>query len=177
MECSVERDQRLMQLVSAALQKPAAQRDSYLRLACPNDPELLQEASDVIKGEEKMGSFLRHPAIAFKDAPPAFQTGEVVAERFEIIREIGEGGMGVVYEAFDRKLNRRIAIKSAKPGFQPRLSPEIKGALAVSHPNICRVNEIHTAHTEHGDVDFLTMELLEGETLSVHLSQNSRQAP
>jgi len=71
-----------MQLVSAALQKPAAQRDSYLRLACPNDPELLQEASDVIKGEEKMGSFLRHPAIAFKDAPPAFQTGEVVAERF-----------------------------------------------------------------------------------------------
>src|SRR6266516_2645783 len=151
MECSVERDQRLMQLVSAALQKPAAQRDSYLRLACPNDPELLQEASDVIKGEEKMGSFLRHPAIAFKDAPPAFQTGEVVAE------------------AFDRKLNRRIAIKSAKPGFQPRLSPEIKGALAVSHPNICRVNEIHTAHTEHGDVDFLTMELLEGETLSAYL--------
>ncbi|PYV67529.1 MAG: hypothetical protein DMG96_39080 [Acidobacteria bacterium] len=174
MECSVERDQRLMQLVSAALQKPAAQRDSYLRLACPNDPELLQEASDVIKGEEKMGSFLRHPAIAFKDAPPAFQTGEVVAERFEIIREIGEGGMGVVYEAFDRKLNRRIAIKSAKPGFQPRLSPEIKGALAVSHPNICRVNEIHTAHTEHGDVDFLTMELLEGETLSVHLRTRGR---
>ena len=165
MECSVERDQRLMQLVSAALQKPAAQRDSYLRLACPNDPELLQEASDVIKGEEKMGSFLRHPAIAFKDAPPAFQTGEEIAERFESIREIGEGGMGVVYEAFDRKLNRRIAIKSAKPGFQPRLSPEIKGALAVSHPNICRVNEIHTAHTKHGDVDFLTMELLEGETL------------
>src|SRR5438552_5992305 len=174
MECSVERDQRLMQLVSAALQKPAAQRDSYLRLACPNDPELLQEASDVIKGEEKMGSFLRHPAIAFKDAPPAFQTGEVVAERFEIIREIGEGGMGVVYEAFDRKLNRRIAIKSAKPGFEPRLSPEIKGALAVSHPNICRVNEIHTAHTEHGDVDFLTMELLEGETLSVHLRTRGR---
>src|SRR5947208_1807891 len=174
MECSVERDQRLMQLVSAALQKPAAQRDSYLRLACPSDPELLQEASDVIKGEEKMGSFLRHPAIAFKDAPPAFQTGEVVAERFEIIREIGEGGMGVVYEAFDRKLNRRIAIKSAKPGFQPRLSPEIKGALAVSHPNICRVNEIHTAHTEHGDVDFLTMELLEGETLSVHLRTHGR---
>ncbi len=58
MECSVERDQRLMQLVSAALQKPAAQRDSYLRLACPNDPELLQEASDVIKGEEQMAKWL-----------------------------------------------------------------------------------------------------------------------
>jgi serine/threonine protein kinase/tetratricopeptide (TPR) repeat protein len=176
MECSAERDQRLMQLVSAALQKPAGQRESYLRLACPNDPELLQEASDVIKGEEKMGSFLLHPAIAFKDALPAFQTGELIAERFEIVREIGEGGMGVVYEAFDRKLNRRIAIKSAKPGFQPRLSPEIKGALAVSHLNICRVNEIHTTHTAHGDVDFLTMELLEGETLSAYLRTRSRLA-
>ena len=40
MECGTERDQRLMQLVSAALQKPAAQRDSYLRRACPDDPEL-----------------------------------------------------------------------------------------------------------------------------------------
>src|SRR5262249_5755015 len=138
MECSAERDQRLMQLVAAALQKPAAQRESYLREACPDNPDLLQEACDVVKGEERMGSFLLHPAIAFKDSPPAFQAGEVVAERFEIIRDIGEGGMGVVYEAFDRKLGRRIAIKSAKPGFQPRLSPEIKGALAVSHPNICR---------------------------------------
>ncbi len=176
MECGTERDQRLMQLVSAALQKPAAQRDSYLRVACPNDPELLREASDVIKGEEKMGSFLLHPAIAFKDSPPTFQTGEVVADRFEISREMGEGGMGVVYEAFDRKLNRRIAIKSAKPGFQPRLSPEIKGALAVSHPNICRVNEIHTAHTQQRDVDFLTMELLEGETLSAYLKSHGRLA-
>jgi serine/threonine-protein kinase len=173
MECSAERDQRLMQLVAEALQKPPAQRASYLRRACPNDPELLQEASDVIEGEEKMGSFLLHPAIAFKDSA-AFENGEVIAERFEIIREIGEGGMGVVYEAFDRKLNLRIAIKSAKPGFQPRLSPEIKGALAVSHRNICRVNEIHTAHTKHGDVDFLTMELLEGETLSSHLRNRGR---
>src|SRR5438477_10293062 len=126
MECSTERDQRLMQLVSAALQKPPAQRESYLRLACPHDPELLHEASEVVRGEENMGSFLLHPAIAFKDSPPAFQAGELIADRVEIIREIGEGGMGVVYEAFDRKLHRPIAIKSAKPGFQPKLSPEIK---------------------------------------------------
>lgn len=169
MDCSAERDQRLMQLVSAALQRSAAEREPYLRRACADDPDLLQEASDVIRGEEKMGSFLLHPAISFKDSPPAFQPGEVVAGRFEIIRDIGEGGMGVVYEAFDRKLNWRVAIKCAKPGFQPRLSPEIKGALAVSHPNVCRVNEIHTAQTRQGDVDFLTMELLEGETLSSYL--------
>lgn len=173
MECA-ERDERLMQLVSVALQKPSAERQSYLRQACSDDPDLLREATEVICGEEKMGSFLLHPAIAFTDSSPAFKPGEIVADRFEIIRDLGEGGMGVVYEAFDRKLNRRVAIKSAKPGFQPRLSPEIKGALAVSHPNICRVNEIHTSHTAQGDVDFLTMELLEGETLSSHLRMRGK---
>ncbi len=174
MECGAERDERLMQLVSAALERPVAERDSFLRLACQQDQDLFREALEVLDGEQKMGSFLLHPAISFKESSPPFQAGQLVAERFEIIRLLGEGGMGWVYEAFDRKLNRRIAIKSAKPGFQPTLSPEIKGALAVSHPNICRVNEIHTAHTSQGDLDFLTMELLEGETLSAYLNTHGK---
>ena len=90
----------------------------------------------------------------------------MIAERFEIAREIGEGGMGVVYEAFDRKRGQRIAIKVAKPGFHWLLSPELESALRVRHPNICLVNEIHTARTPQGEVDFLTMELLEGATLA-----------
>lgn len=174
MERSTERDQRLMQVVAAALKQPIAKRDSYLRTACRGDSVLLDEAAEVVRGEEKMGSFLLHPAIAFQESPRPFLPGQIIASRFEIIRELGEGGMGVVYEAFDRKLNRRIAIKAAKPGFQPRLSPEIRGALAVSHPNICRVNEIHTEHTNLGDVDFLTMELLDGETLSQHLNTRGK---
>lgn len=174
MECGAERDERLMQLVSAALERPASERDSFLRLACQHDEELFREATEVLDGEQKMGSFLLHPAISFKESTPPFREGDLVADRFEIIRPLGEGGMGWVYEAFDRKLNRRIAIKSAKPGFQPTLSPEIKGALAVSHPNICRVNEIHTAHTSQGDLDFLTMELLEGDTLSGYLNARGK---
>ena len=177
MECGAERDERLMQLVSAALERPASERDSFLRLACQHDEELFREATEVLDGEQKMGSFLLHPAISFKESTPPFREGDLVADRFEIIRPLGEGGMGWVYEAFDRKLNRRIAIKSAKPGFQPTLSPEIKGALAVSHPNICRVNEIHTAHTSQGDLDFLTMELLEGDTLSGYLNARGKLSP
>lgn len=177
MECGAERDERLMQLVSAALDRPMAERDSFLRSACEHDEELFRDATDVIEGEQKMGSFLLHPAITFKDCPPPFQTGQIIADRFEITRVLGEGGMGWVFEAFDRKLNRRIAIKSAKPGFQPTLSPEIRGALAVSHPNICRVNEIHTAHTSQGELDFLTMELLEGETLAACLKAHGKLPP
>lgn len=174
MECGAERDERLMQLVSAALERPASERDSFLRLACQHDEDLFREAIEVVDGEQRMGSFLLHPAISFKESTPPFHERELVADRFEIIRLLGEGGMGWVYEAFDRKLNRRIAIKSAKPGFQPTLSPEIKGALAVSHPNICRVNEIHTAHASQGDLDFLTMELLEGDTLSGYLNARGK---
>jgi tetratricopeptide (TPR) repeat protein len=96
----------------------------------------------------------------------------VIGERFEIIREIGEGGMGIVYEAFDRKRNQRIAIKSAKLGFRRLLTPELESALKVRHPNICLVNEIHSATTEYGEVDFLTMEFLDGQTLSGRLSSS-----
>jgi eukaryotic-like serine/threonine-protein kinase len=174
MKPSFEGDQSLMQLVSAVLQQPVAERDSYLCHACRGNPRLLREATDVVRGEEEMGSFLLHPAIAFQEYPRPFQPGQMVLERFEIIREIGEGGMGIVYEAFDRKLNHPIAIKAAKPGFQTRLSPEVGSALEVTHPNICRVHEIHTAQTDQGEVDFLTMELLDGHTLTSYLVTGTR---
>src|SRR3989442_12655145 len=77
--------------------------------------------------------------------------------------------MGGVHEASDLKCNLRIAIKSAKPGFQRLLSPELERALKVRHPNVCVVNQIHVAKTEVGEVDFLSMEFLEGGTLSAHL--------
>ena len=170
MEDSSERDEWVMSVVAGALQCPATEREGYLRNTCGNDSQLYQEVAETIEWEARMGSFLLHPMIAFKHFARAFQVGQVISERFELIREIGEGGMGVVYEAFDRKRNQRIAIKCAKPGFQRLLSPELEGALRVRHPNVCLVNEIHTAQTEYGEIDFLTMELLEGETLSARLS-------
>ena len=85
--------------------------------------------------------------------------------------------MGIVYEAIDRKRNQRIAIKSAKPGFQRLLSPELEGALKVRHPNICLVNQIHTTKTDKGEVDFLAMEFLQGETLAAHLAKEGKLDP
>lgn len=165
MNTTVQRDERVMTIVAMALRQPADQRDAYLRLVCGNDPELYCELAETVEWEQRMGSFLLHPMFAFKEFAPPFDPGQVISGRFEIIREIGEGGMGVVYQAFDRKRNQAIAIKAAKPGFHRLLSPELEGALKVRHPNICLVNEIHTAQTDHGEIDFLTMELLEGETL------------
>lgn len=171
---TIEKDERLMGLFAMAKQKPPSERDAFLRAHCGGDAELFREVAEMVKEEENMGSFLLHPMIAFQALPRPFQPGENIAERFEIIREIGEGGMGVVYEAFDRKRGLRIAIKAAKPGFQRLLSPELEGALTVRHPNVCRVNEIYTTQTDAGEIDFLTMELLEGETLSGYLKARGK---
>lgn len=156
-------------VVATALKLSVHERRDYIRAACEGDDDLLQAAAETLEWEERMGGFLRKPLMSLPDLEHPFKPGEVVNHRFEIVREIGEGGMGVVYEAFDRKREQRIAVKSAKIGFRRLLSPELESALKVRHPNICLVNEIHTASTDQGEVDFLTMEFLEGPTLQDRL--------
>ena len=177
MENSADQDQRVMNMVAAALKRPATERHAFLQSECRGDLDFLREVQEAVDWEERMGDFLREPLIACPSLDRPFQSGEIVGGRFEIIREVGEGGMGVVYEAFDRKRSQRICVKTAKLGFRRSLSPELEGALKVRHPNICVVNEIHTAQTPGGEVDFLTMEFLEGVTLSAYLAEHGRLLP
>jgi serine/threonine protein kinase/tetratricopeptide (TPR) repeat protein len=177
MESSTERDQRIMTLLAAARQRPPEEREAFLKDACTCDDDLLHEVTETMAWEERMGGFLQKPVIAMPELNRPFAAGEVVADRFEIVREVGEGGMGVVYEAFDRKRKQRICIKSAKLGYRRLLSPELESALKVRHPNICLVNEIHTAHLGGEEIDFLTMEFLEGETLSARLASKGKLPP
>jgi tetratricopeptide (TPR) repeat protein len=177
MTALIDRDDRVMSLMAAALPLGAEERSRYLRVASDGDEELVRETREAIEWEERMGGFLRQPWLSLQDLERPFKLGQVINERFEIVREIGHGGMGIVYEAFDRKRGQRIAIKSAKLGFRRLLSPELESALKVRHQNICLVNEIHTASTDYGDVDFLTMELLEGPTLQEVLSAQGPLEP
>jgi serine/threonine protein kinase/Flp pilus assembly protein TadD len=100
-----------------------------------------------------------------------FHAGQLLESRFRIVREVARGGMGIVYEAMDERLGRRIALKCAKSEFRKSLPPEVRHASEISHPNVCKIFEIHTASTSEGDVDFLTMEFLEGETLAARLAR------
>ena len=177
MNSGPEQDYRVMTIVGSALKLDPADRSAYLQVACRDDQALLQEITEAVEWEERMGAFLKHPLIDLETFEDPFAPGQVVNERFEIVRKIGEGGMGVVYEAFDRKRNQRIAIKSAKAGFRRLLSPELESALNVRHPNICLVNEIHVAATDHGDLDFLTMEFLDGQTLAARLKSGGKLEP
>src|SRR5260221_1740864 len=151
-----DRDERVMSLAAEALKTPHGGRAGFLKSACRNDAELYREVSEIVTWEERMGDFLSRPLIEFVDLKAwesAFAPGETIAGRFEILRCVGEGGMGVVYEAFDRKRKQRIAIKCARPGFGRLLSPELESALKVRHRNVCAVNQIHSAPTQFGDVD------------------------
>ena len=174
METRIQNDGELMAILREALQHPAEEREAYLRAACNGDQDLYDEVAEAVRWEEQMGNFLLTPLVESAFLVRPFEPGQVVAERFEILSEIGEGGMGMVYEAFDRRLQQRVAIKAAKPGFQRLLSPELKSALKVSHHNICRVHEIHTERTQWGEIDFLTMEFLEGKTLSAYLRDQGK---
>jgi len=95
------------------------------------------------------------------------QPGEVLAGRYEIRACIGLGGMGAVYRAFDRNRREEIALKVllphllSHPQARERLVAEAKIASSLSHPNIVNVFDLQ----READQDFLTMELLQGQTL------------
>jgi eukaryotic-like serine/threonine-protein kinase len=76
-----------------------------------------------------------------------------------------------VYEAVDEKLDRRVALKCALTGFRNRMPPEARAACEVSHFNVCKVHDLHVASTPLGEVEFLSMEFIDGETLSAHIER------
>lgn len=160
-----------MSLVAQALSHPPQEREAYLRTACAGDIELFDQAWNYVQWEQRMGDFLLEPLFSPRSYEHPFAPGDVLLGRFRIVREVAEGGMGIVYEAWDMRLEKRIAIKCAKPGFSRRLPPEIRNAREISHRNVCQVFEIHTVSIERGDIDFLTMAFLEGETLAKRLAR------
>ena len=98
--------------------------------------------------------------------------GEVVAERFELVREVGRGGFGVVFEAFDRKLKRHVAFKAIRAGARARgaggedvLRREADAIAQLQHASI--VTLFDAGRSDEGP--YLILELLRGETLAERL--------
>ena len=119
--------------------------------------------------------------------PPAiFGAGERVG-RYRILRFIARGGAGEVYEAEDLELRSRVALKAirrdhgsragASPAAIERFKREINLARQVTHPNVCRIYEFGHASRRGEDVLFLTMELLEGETLLERIHRGGKLEP
>lgn len=180
-----ERWKRVDELFQAALQLPAENQEAFLRQHGETDAEVLEEVRSLLRSNRQAGSFLDRPIanvaaqLPTLDAPPApsrsFATGHIISH-YRVMRRLGSGGMGIVYEAEDVKLGRRVAIKflpgdaaSDRTAFG-RMQREARSASALDHPNICSIHELG----EHDGQPFIVMQLLEGETLRTWIEGASR---
>src|SRR3954464_9641533 len=97
------------------------------------------------------------------------QASEVVAGRYKIIRWLGGGGMGRVYETLDSELDERVALKMLRAGLSDdaveRFRREVKLTRRIQHRNVARMFDIG----DHAGHKFLTMELVDGRSLNREL--------
>jgi eukaryotic-like serine/threonine-protein kinase len=98
--------------------------------------------------------------------------------RFIVLRKLGEGGMGVVYAAYDEELERKVAIKVLRSEFhgaqqsvgQARLAREAQAMARLSHPNVAQIYEVG----RHEGAVFIAMEFVSGGTLREWLQREER---
>jgi hypothetical protein len=136
-------------IVGSALELQGSRRYSYAAERCVGDSELLAEVVRLLENAETAGTFLNHgPISAGGDSAAIFADGELVCGRFRILRWLGSGGMGDVYEAFDEILRVRVALKTIRSCMAEeerlvsRFRKEVQLAREVTHPNVCRVHDL-----------------------------------
>ncbi|HWM89328.1 MAG TPA: protein kinase [Thermoanaerobaculia bacterium] len=167
-----ERWQRIEALFDEALDLPAGERGAFLDEACAGDPELRAQVEAMLAADGAadgfLGATLQEQAASVLLAP---QEKGLELGPYRLVREIGSGGMGVVYEAEDVRLRRRVAVKLLPPEYgrdpttKERFLREARAASALDDPNICTVHDI-------GESDgrlYLVMAYYEGETLRERL--------
>ena len=107
---------------------------------------------------------------------PLLERGKLFASRYEVIEELGRGGMGSVYRVEDKKVSEEIALKLINPEIAQdrkiidRFSHELKVARQISHRNVCRMYDFGEAEGSH----FITMEYVQGEDLRSLLKRIGR---
>lgn len=155
--------QQVKCVLQEALEIAPEQRPAFLDRACSTDHSLRREVESLLSSSNEVrSSFMKSSAEAGLRLSKGTKLGD-----FEILSLIGAGGMGEVYRARDRRLERDVAIK-VLPRFVSldaerlhRFEQEAKAAAALNHPNILAVFQMGT----HEGAPYLVSELLEGETL------------
>jgi eukaryotic-like serine/threonine-protein kinase len=117
--------------------------------------------------------------IVTAGAPKPLGVGTVLGERYEIVRLLGQGGMGAVYHARDRELEREVALKvirsdmAANPEILRRFKQELILARQITHKNVIRIFDLGQAD----GIKFITMEYIEGEDLQGLLRSKKKLEP
>ena len=110
---------------------------------------------------------------------PLLQAGDVLGGRYEILQLLGEGGMGAVYKARDRELDRPVALKlirpelASSPSILARFKQELLLSRQVTHKNVIRIYDLGDAD----GVKFITMEFVEGRDLRALIQEKKKFSP
>jgi tRNA A-37 threonylcarbamoyl transferase component Bud32 len=147
-----------------------AERSAYVEKVCAGDDSLKRHVEDMLQVYPQLGTFLESPAVDLEAAAsspaPAYEAPPEMAG-YEILGELGRGGMGVVFKARQRRLGRLVALKRMLPGALPdvadlrRFQAEVEAVAGLQHANIVRVYEV-------GEADgcpYYSMDFVDGQSL------------
>jgi eukaryotic-like serine/threonine-protein kinase len=141
---------RIESLVVAAVALPHEERESYLERECSADPALCDRVLALLKAHDRAGHVIDRLVNGDSDqtagyAPESEQPGTLVAGRYKLLEEIGQGGMGTVWAAEQTApVRRKVALKLIKAGMDSRAVParfeaERQALARMDHPNIAKV--------------------------------------
>jgi predicted Ser/Thr protein kinase len=154
----------LRELFDAASELDPPAREAYLRDACGDSKDLLREVQALLTLDRTGNPFLEQ---GVGDWPELLPEGAQVGP-YRVVREIGRGGMGIVYLAEDTRLQRRVALKALRPSLQAiekqraRFRREAGMAATLSHPGIATIYALE----EWESGQFIVAEYIEGVTLA-----------
>jgi WD40 repeat protein/serine/threonine protein kinase len=163
-------------LFLAALEKPTpAERQAFLEEACGQDVALRARVQLLLEADARSRGILERraaPAGGTVDYTPSATAGQIIAGRYKLLEEIGEGGMGTVWVAEQTEpVKRKVALKLIKPGMDSRavlarFEAERQALALMDHPNIAKVLDGGVTGGEPGGVSpgrpFFVMEYFKG---------------
>ena len=174
---------KIRRLFRAALDLDENQREAFLMEQCGDDPKMRERLANMLSNYEKDETFLKNPIVNIeqhlvpKKGPEAL-IGTTVGP-YKIRRVIAKGGMGVVFEAFDTKLEKIFALKMMHPAFMQnesfkhRFEQEAKTLARLEDPHFVRVYAL----IEENNNTFIVMEYIHGITLAEHIRAKKKLTP
>jgi serine/threonine protein kinase/tetratricopeptide (TPR) repeat protein len=176
-----EKWRKITEVFEAALDCPADARPAFLEAACEGDEEVRLRIEEMLAADARQNLLMDRPAYKavgtfvlplVTQADSQSFSGEMIGD-YRLIRELGRGGMGAVYLAYDTRLGRHAALKFLPSRFHSpervlRLEREAKSASALNHPHILTIYDFG----QQNGRDFIASEFVEGRTLRDHIGLN-----
>ncbi len=171
----VETLREVWRIFHEALEKKGGERESFLKSACREDNGLKQRVEELLHSHENAPGFLETPAISRPTPASELSAGNHLGQ-YTLFKEIGRGGMGVIYEAEQSHPHRKVALKLlhgalVSKSFLNRFEREAEILARLQHPGIAQVFESGSVDTPTGAQPYFAMELVRGKTLNEYCEE------